>query len=631
MSAITATISEEVPDFKDRRLLRYAFPCFVLLLVGSILALQSARYFDLSKQFKRSQFATEEAAGQARGLLAEKLRDLAADLEVVASYASVRQLVSGNLSARREVEAAFANFASAKEAIDQVRILGRSGFELIRVDRRNGVTKIAGTDRLQDKSARYYFSNSITLPAGGIYVSKLDLNVENGQIEVPWRPTLRLATPLADASGEVQGVLILQILATEFIDNVNLRRPGGTDPIQLLNSDGYWLAGRPPGELWSFMFDGDISLRALDPDLWRAMNASENGVFGFDGTHYAVDVLEPAALLAGLPRVTGVFSEDKGWIVLGAARDLRFADLWTLGDLPALFLAALASAGLSFFWGRMALARRIAEERKDMTEHELVRIERLASLGNLVAGIAHELNTPIGNAVTIASTLSERAKALDEAATSGRVSRTMLDECVGDFVDGSAVILRVLSHAGQLIQNFKQVAVDQTSEQRRTFHLAELVDDVASIIQPQFKHSSVRLDWKIASGLTLNSYPGPLGQVLMNLAVNGLVHGFDEEDAGRVEISARLAPKGRIEIRVSDDGKGIPDAYRQRIFEPFFTTRLGDGGTGLGLSICFNIVTGMLGGTIMVESQIGKGTMFVVTVPVNAPEPSVAAREGVPE
>jgi signal transduction histidine kinase len=248
-------------------------------------------------------------------------------------------------------------------------------------------------------------------------------------------------------------------------------------------------------------------------------------------------------------------------------------------------------------------------------EGELLRIERLASLGGLVAGVAHELNTPIGNVVTVASTLSSQANALGESIATGHIRRSDLTLFATNMTEGMRIILRGLERASTLIGHFKQVAVDQTSEQRRPFALAELIPDVVGSIRPQFSQSRVELHTSIASTQVLQSYPGPLGQVLINLIDNARLHAFDPKQTGEIWVTANDTTSAEVEIIVSDNGKGIPPELREKIFEPFFTTRLGQGGSGLGLSIVFNIVTGILEGAIRVQSDLGAGTAVILRLP----------------
>lgn len=275
----------------------------------------------------------------------------------------------------------------------------------------------------------------------------------------------------------------------------------------------------------------------------------------------------------------------------------------------------------------VGLEQRVAERTRDLretlaqlerTQANLVQSEKLAALGDLVAGIAHELNTPIGNAVMLASTLSDQEQAFREQMAAG-LSRSALQRFVDAVRDSSDILLRSLQRAAELISSFKQVAVDQASYQRRVFSLDEVTREIALTLQPRLRRSPARLEVDIAPGIRFDSFPGPFGQVLINLVQNALLHAFDDREAGCIRIESQPAAPGFIIIRVSDDGDGIPQNNLDRIFDPFFTTRLGQGGSGLGLHIVYNLVTGLLGGAISVRSTPGQGTVFDLALPLIAP------------
>lgn len=260
----------------------------------------------------------------------------------------------------------------------------------------------------------------------------------------------------------------------------------------------------------------------------------------------------------------------------------------------------------------------------ERTQHELVRSEKMAALGSLVAGVAHELNTPIGNALMAVSTLHGQAGEFRTSMQAG-LRRTDLDALLASVDQASEISQRNLERAAELVTSFKQVAVDQASSQRRRFSLAEVVDEIALTLLPSIKRTPYVLDTDIPADIELDSYPGPLGQALANMINNALLHAFDERDHGRILIAARRKAENMIGLSVSDDGKGIPAEDLDRIFDPFFTTRMGQGGTGLGLHIAYNAVQNVLGGTISVRSVMGIGTHFEIHLPPVAPVPAAAA------
>ena len=258
-------------------------------------------------------------------------------------------------------------------------------------------------------------------------------------------------------------------------------------------------------------------------------------------------------------------------------------------------------------------------EALQLAKDQLVQSEKLAALGALVAGVSHELNTPIGNGLTVASTLEHRVEEFAQKIEGG-LRRSDLQSFVEEARFAAEVITRNLSRAGQLVSSFKQVAVDQTSSQRRVFSLHSLVSEIVLTLSAEWKRYTCVVVAQVPANLLLESYPGPLGQVLSNLISNALIHGFEVKDAGSITISAAPGTNDTVHLSVRDTGKGIAAEILNRIFEPFFTTRLGQGGSGLGLHIVHNIVGGVLGGQIKVVSEPGGVTEFSLVLPREAPQ-----------
>jgi PAS domain S-box-containing protein len=263
-----------------------------------------------------------------------------------------------------------------------------------------------------------------------------------------------------------------------------------------------------------------------------------------------------------------------------------------------------------------------AMESLQRTKGELIRSEKMAALGSLVAGVAHELNTPIGNSVTVASTLQDETAEMKEAFLAGRIRRTAVESYFETMMTGSELLMRNLGNARELITSFKQVAADQASNQRRRFELKETLEGIVLTLLPMYGKSGHQLMCDFQSGIAMDSYPGPLGQIVTNLLANALAHAFEGRTAGHMILRSRLLDAEHVEIKFSDDGIGIPIEHQARVFDPFFTTKLGQGGSGLGLSIIYNIVTGVLGGTIELESSTN-GTVFTIIVPLTVSAPVV--------
>ena len=253
------------------------------------------------------------------------------------------------------------------------------------------------------------------------------------------------------------------------------------------------------------------------------------------------------------------------------------------------------------------------------SQEALARSAAKATLGTLVASVSHELNTPLGNSLITASTCQDLTKRFSELLDSGKLKRTELNAYVTQMGDGSALIERNLHRAVDLVKNFKQVAADQASEQRRRFDLAAVAHEVLNTLNPSLKRYAHTVELDIPTGLLLDSYPGALGQVLINLINNAYLHAFEGRSDGLVRIHA-AAVEGGVDIRLSDNGWGMTQAHLAQMFQPFFSTKIGRGGTGLGTTIVENLVTRVLGGSLRVESTVGAGTVFDIHLPLTAPE-----------
>ena len=245
--------------------------------------------------------------------------------------------------------------------------------------------------------------------------------------------------------------------------------------------------------------------------------------------------------------------------------------------------------------------------------------EKMASLGQLVAGVAHEINTPLGVALTASSHLGQRARAF----VGTLAERTLSPAELAAFADEAALATRMvetnLDRAVKLVRSFKQVSVDRTNDDRRTFDLASYLNDLVQSLEPSWKRRPITLRLECPDSIRMDGFPGALGQVVTNLIQNALQHAFAAEASGAMTLQVRAPDGSRIEIVFADDGRGIAREHLPRIFDPFFTTQRGAGGTGLGLHITFNLVTQKLGGRIDVESEPGRGTRFRIVMPRVAP------------
>ena len=253
------------------------------------------------------------------------------------------------------------------------------------------------------------------------------------------------------------------------------------------------------------------------------------------------------------------------------------------------------------------------------TQNSLIEAEKLAALGRLVAGVAHEVNNPVGISLTVASSLERKTSLFADEVASGNLRRSSLNEFLETSRDASAQLVANLNRAAELIQSFKQVAADRNYSDQRNFDLGDLTEQVVLSLRPGLRKHNLTLNVECEPNLSMNSYPGPYGQVLTNLFLNSVAHAFPDGKSGIVDIKVRASGTENVEVIFSDNGCGMSLDVRRRAFDPFFTTRRDQGGTGLGLHIVYNIITNRLGGRLYLDSTPGSGTRIQMILPRVAP------------
>jgi signal transduction histidine kinase len=267
------------------------------------------------------------------------------------------------------------------------------------------------------------------------------------------------------------------------------------------------------------------------------------------------------------------------------------------------------------------------------TQKNLIDAEKLAALGGLVAGVAHEVNNPVGISLTVASSLVRRCDMFAAETKQGSLRRSRLDEFIGNVGDAARQLVANLHRAGDLIQSFKQVAVDRSHAERREFDLGEATEQIVASVRPVLRKAQVGIELDIPPGIVMDSDPGSYGQVLTNVFLNAVNHAFPDGRTGSIRVKVRPLGEHDVEIIIADNGVGMSEEVRRRAFDPFFTTRRSQGGTGLGLHIIHNLVTQSLGGRLSLVSARGRGTTIRIVLPRAAPHqtPSASALQAMDE
>jgi PAS domain S-box-containing protein len=266
------------------------------------------------------------------------------------------------------------------------------------------------------------------------------------------------------------------------------------------------------------------------------------------------------------------------------------------------------------------LETRVEEGTRELRQAmaQIIESEKLASLGVLVAGVSHELNTPIGNMVLAASALVDKLHEVQHMLDAGGVTRSMLKGVLAECMGASDIIVRNGNRSSDLIESFKRVSVDQTSQRRRRFDLRTTVQDSLNALSATTRRAKVKIDMRIPGGIEMDSFPGHLEQIINNIIMNSIMHGFDGREGGCVTIGAAIED-GIVCLEYRDDGHGIAADVQHKVFEPFYTTKLGKGGSGLGLSIVHNLVQAIFKGRLRLESEPGKGVRMVFSFPAITP------------
>lgn len=255
-------------------------------------------------------------------------------------------------------------------------------------------------------------------------------------------------------------------------------------------------------------------------------------------------------------------------------------------------------------------------------QSQLVESEKMASLGGLVAGISHEINTPLGVAKTSASHVEDELKKMTNSFSEGTLTKSSMEDFINQFSDGLHLLTANLNRASELMTSFKQVSADQSHDEMRTINLKEYLEETIYTLKPNLRRFQVAVLLDCEDNILIDTFPGAFSQITTNLIMNSLNHAYAPEDPGSINITVTQA-NDLVLLTYNDDGKGMEESVLKKVFEPFFTTKRGNGGTGLGMHIIYNLVTMKLQGTIDVSSVVGQGSTFKLILPTSLtpPEP----------
>ncbi len=542
-----------------------------------------------------------------------------------------RALAAGQPIDQDDLAASFLQFAQAVPAISQVRWLDLGGQEQVRINVSQGRPYRVDAADLQNKQQRYYFQEALRTSPGQVYLSRLDLNLEHNVIVRPFEPNLRATLLTGNGDGLHSGVLVININLAAFF--LQLRALSDSQmSLELVDAQGYWLLSPERTREWGLQLSRrELNLANLMPDLWASLSdpvahsstLQDGRLWSFAQLRYDPDGSNNDApdyafvLVASAPGdIAAIRARLLGFIIPSGLVVL----LLGLAALYRIHHAHRERTGLTHALEQeqqqlVAAYSRLEESHGQLhrMQDELVESRRLSSLGLMVAGVAHELNTPTGGALMAISTLQAQLHKLQESLNQG-MTRSALENFLSHTDSGLTLADHNLRRAADLIRSFKRMAVDRSHSEVTRFELAELTRDLTHSLSHHLKKSPVNLSMEIPASLQLTSYPGILSQVLQNLIENALSHAFAPGRSGQIRVLASHRDD-RLLLSVNDDGRGIDPRVRDAIFDPFVTSGRGEGHTGLGLHLVHQWVYQLLEGTLSVESG-STGTTFSLDIPV---------------
>ncbi|MDP5131724.1 MAG: HAMP domain-containing histidine kinase, partial [Paraglaciecola sp.] len=533
-----------------------------------------------------------------------------------------------------QISTFFQQFGKSTTNIAQIRWIENSGQELIRVNFKDGLATVIPKDELQNKQARYYFQQGIASDLSSIYFSPIDLNVEHGEVVLPFEPTLRATMRTTAATHLIDGLLVINFRLDSLfttLKNISVDKAN----IQLVNAQGYWLLNQQAEKEWGFVFDKpQLTLAEESPVLWNDITQNKTGDF------ITENILTS---FAHLDYLLGLDTSNDNKLIIYASSAPAFLSAVKLNAMlfSLLLFSALAAVGLVFNWRAasyqselISLSIKLRAEQQELTQankslqqiierqqilqDELVESNKLSALGLMVAGVAHELNTPLGGALISVTNAEHANEKLKKAMLEG-ITKTQFNTSIGVITDSLHLASINLDKAVEQVKHFKRLAIDRVSADCIACTIDDIVSDLLISLRPTLKKTQIEIKVSIEENMKLKSRPGTISQVIENLIMNCINHAFSPQEPGIIEIKAYTTSENKIEIVVADNGRGIPQALQSKIFEPFVTSARSSGNIGLGLHMVNQWVTKLLLGQLRFSSgkraQDLMTTEFVIIIP----------------
>ena len=608
---------------------RAMFTAFIMLVVSSAAALvtwQQLRNERIDLISVRQDAVLSAAAEQ----INRELGDIRTILDLMYLDSAVRNyLAADDRTGTKAVSRRFVDMARAMGNLLQIRWLDAGGNERLRVNNSVFTTEpeIVPESGLQNKADRYYFSDAMKVIPPDIYLSPIDLNIEQGKVVEPYEPTLRAGLQTGITDSLASGVLLINYDLRELLNSLH-RLSGDGIMLQLTGPDGYWFVHENPAREWGRdLGNRDLTLRTADPSLWQSINSSA----------LTLGQLHQGSLLSSRQLSLTENGNNRIFLLAKTPADVINAiDMAAFWPALAVFLILLSGGSYLILYDlhnmdtQNRLTHQLEHEKQELEtaninldnslkeqqllQDELVETRKLSALGMMVAGVAHELNTPIGGAVMMTSSLSDNLQELKKSYDTGLSRQALVD-----YIDSSGEALELLrsnlTRAKSGVESFKRLAIDRASDDVLEFRLKQVTDDLIRSLNPVLNQAQVEVVTDIPDDLLLKGYPGIISQVVQNLILNSIKHGFGQKRGGQIRIMARPAGNDKIRIDYQDNGRGISPDIQNTLFDPFVTTARGEGSTGLGLHLVHQWVTQLMYGSIHVKTPGEGGLAFVILLP----------------
>lgn len=601
-------------------LMKYPRPYIVLVLVLSgLLFVASYLWGSHLEAYKRNLTGLDqrEAVLEASSSLSQELEYIYTSFSYLQNSPVFESYLNEQSETKRElVQQTWSAYMRAYDVINQIRWLDTRGRELIRIDFDTDYPKVTALSDLQDKSDRYYFRVANDLADGAVYLSPLDLNIEHGAIEVPYKPMFRLAAKLKNRNGTVQGILVINYHARPLLERVADKARKGV-ALQLLNQEGYWLLAANPLDEWGQMFANDKRLPSRAEEVWQAMEGQLSGQQAWnDGVWTWRQVSPIRSAYEGNTGRTGTKSQvkihgaERFWVVASFVPEAMLAEAarsqWLLVTMISAVLWALV---LLFTYSLAYYHRHILYLNKEVSRQEQRAVDAMHTKERFLANISHEVRAPL-TAITGFSRL------LADDPQLSRYHR----EVLGIILSSSKTLLDLINDILSLARG--SAPVEKVNLQR--FNLRALLDDISLEIGLLLDPKQVTLKLDVAADLPplVITDMTKLRQILINLLVNATKYTANGSIVLKVVWSSQNEQACELHLEVRDTGKGISPVFQERVFEAFEQEQEQGEGVGLGLAICKHHVD-QLGGTIRFHSEPGVGSCFYVDLPVSCGDGSL--------